>query len=116
MSRAHLVCVSVCVSAFLTTGCSAQMYADLTTQAVDCGGVTPVISKLHHSHEGPSWWTAQCGERAYFCSQLHERAICTDAVETSEPAAVIEPTTTAGDVGTNAPSLRAPSPSAARSR
>lgn len=66
-----VLCIGVC------TACSTALYADMTREVIRCETPGDIdISELHASREGPSWWTARCGEEIYFCSLLHHRPIC----------------------------------------
>lgn len=81
----------VLLSLIAAAGCSTYPYQDLTTATVECEPSPPEISKLHRGRGGPAWWTATCGETVYFCSVLHQRAICSEVPEDATQPTMTDP-------------------------
>ncbi len=58
--------------------CATHPAAELSAPQTGCAASELEVSHFHGARngDGPQSWMAQCGDRRWFCSQLHQRTLC----------------------------------------
>ncbi|NVB41225.1 hypothetical protein G6O69_25525 [Pseudenhygromyxa sp. WMMC2535] len=68
------------LAAAVGLGCTSSSLARDSAEPTQCAAEAIEISDARQPLDGPSSWTATCGEtkQAWFCSRIHQRVICTE--------------------------------------